>query len=116
MSLNRSDAGGCVALLLASLAAEPTAAATVCPSRPEQTVRFVDVFDGPSEEMASLVPDEAGDHKGSWQLGYVYDAGRFVTVQCKYADGQVLERRLTKRVARCDYKIDKKKTLALDCR
>lgn len=87
----------------------------VCPERHNTHLRHVDVFDGTPEEMAILIPDEGGDLKGDWQLGYVYDAGRFVTVRCKYADGHRLDVRLSARTARCNYRIDSKGTLILMC-
>jgi hypothetical protein len=76
----------------------------------------VDVFDGTPEELASLVPDMAQARSGYWQLGYVYDAGRFVTIRCKYADGKALDVKLPDKVNRCDYRINAQKTLALHCK
>lgn len=92
----------------------PTQAAEVCPVRPGQALRFVDVFDGSPQDLATLVPDKAGESSGYWRLGYVYDAGRFVTVRCKYADKTVTDIKLPK-VQRCDYKIDAQKSLQLNC-
>lgn len=91
------------------------ASAQVCPSRPSHPVRFVDVFDGDPLAQATLVPDKAQARSGYWELGYVYDAGRFVTIRCKYADGKALDVKLRREVGRCDYKIDAKKTLVLRC-
>ena len=108
-----------VALLLASLSGcsiHPVVGAEVCPSRHEQALRFVDVFDGSPDELATLIPDTAKERSGYWQLGYIYDAGRFVTIRCKYADGQALDVKLSNRVYRCDYKIDSRKTLKLYCK
>jgi hypothetical protein len=93
----------------------PVVAAGVCPARSQQPLRFVDVFDGPPEELATLVPDRAEQSSGSWQLGYVYDAGRFVTIRCKYADGEARDVKLTAKVARCDYRLDAQKTLTVNC-
>lgn len=90
--------------------------APVCPSRPGQPLRFVDVFDGPPQELATLVPDKAQARSGYWQLGYVYDSGRTVTIRCKYADGKTLDVQFPRKVARCDYKINAQKTLALRCK
>ncbi|OOG64542.1 hypothetical protein B0E46_06675 [Rhodanobacter sp. B04] len=114
MSLNRVP----LSLLLACLcacSAPPLRAADVCPAQGNSALRSVDVFDGSPEEMASLVPDEAHERSGYWQLGYVYDAGRFVSVRCKYADGSAVDEKLAHRVGRCDYKIDARKTLSLRC-
>jgi hypothetical protein len=91
-------------------------AAEACPVRARQPLRFVDVFDGPAKDQATLVPDKAGTRSGFWLLDYVYDAHRFVVIHCKYADNQMLEVKLPKRVHRCDYKIDAKKTLNLCCK
>lgn len=94
----------------------PAFAGPVCPLRDRQPLRFVDVFDGPPEQMAILVPDKAGERSGYWSLDYVYDAGRVVVVRCKYADKQTSDIKLSNRVHRCDYKIDAKKTLTIDCK
>jgi len=91
------------------------AAAEVCPARPGHSPRYVVVFDGTPEEMASLVPDETGNSSGRWQLGYVYEAGRVVTVRCRYEDGRTAEVTLSKKVNACVYKIDAKKRLKLSC-
>jgi hypothetical protein len=98
-----------------SLAPPPGRAAEVCPARAGQAVRFVDIFDGAPEELATLVPDKARKFSGYWRLGYVYDAGRFVTVRCKYADRTVTDVKLPSKVRQCDYKIDAQKSLKLTC-
>ena len=84
--------------------------------RSEQPLRFLDVFDGSPEELATLIPDRAQEPSGYWQLGYIYDAGRIVTIRCKYADGKTFDVKLSNRVNRCDYEIDAQKTLSLYCR
>jgi hypothetical protein len=106
-------------LLLASLSScslQPVSSAEICPSRSPHSLRFVDVFDGLPNELATLVPDEAHERSGYWQLGYIYDAGRFVTINCKYEDGKKLEVELHNRVNRCDYRIDRKHVLSLNCK
>ncbi len=114
MSLTKNLAALLFALSCWPLNAAPPADA--CPVRLRQPLRYVDVFDGPSEDLATLVPDKAGERGGYWLLDYVYDAGRFVVIHCKYADNQVLEVKLPNRVRRCDYKIDARKTLKMYCR
>lgn len=104
-----------IALLGCSMQ-QPTMTAAVCPAHPDHPLRFVEVFDGAPSDMASLVPDQPGASAGYWQLGYVYDAGRFVTVRCKYADGKVSDTKLPNKINRCDYTIDSKKILKLDCK
>lgn len=103
-----------VSLLIGSIAS--ASAAPVCPERPGNSLRTLTVFDGAPEEMASLVPDKGGEKTGYWQLGYVYEAGRVVTIRCKYADDQSSDVVLSKKVSRCDYKYDAKKTLKLNCK
>jgi hypothetical protein len=107
-----------VAVVLAatwSFSPRPAHAAEVCPVRSGQAVHFVDVFDGSPEQLATLMPDKARKFSGYWRLGYVYDAGRFVTVRCKYADGTVADVKLSSKVHQCDYKIDAQKSLKLNC-
>lgn len=110
----------CGVLLLAALLGcsvqQPTMAAAVCPARPDHPLRYVDVFDGSPNDMATLVPDQGGQSSGYWQLGYIYDAGRYVTIRCKYADGHISDTKLANKINRCDYTIDSKKTLKLDCK
>ncbi|KVD81742.1 hypothetical protein WS62_24510 [Burkholderia sp. ABCPW 14] len=108
-------AGVLLAMSFYGCASASGTAAEVCPARAESPLRYVDVFDGAPSEMATLVPDEGGERKGNWQLGYVYDAGRYVTVRCKYADGRTTDVKLADRVNRCDYRIDGQKTLKLMC-
>lgn len=103
-------------LLLLGCFASAVRAGEVCPSRNEQALRFVDVFDGKPEEMATLMPDLANEKSGYWQLDYVYDAGRFVTIRCKYADGKFLDVKLSTRIGRCYYKINQRSDLSVICR
>ncbi len=105
-----------VLAMLTGCSPAPGVAAEVCPIQPNQPLRFVDVFDGPVGDLAILVPDKAQARSGYWRLGYVYDAARFVTIRCKYADGKTLDVKLSKRVDRCDYQIDVDKTLVLRCK
>ena len=88
----------------------------VCPERIKDPLRYVDVFDGEPAELATLEPDLAKENHGNWLLGYIYDEGRFVTVRCKYSRREILDVKITKRINRCDYKIDSKKVLKIDCR
>ena len=65
------------------------ARAESCPAvRDKQPLAAVDLFDGPVEEMADLVPDASADSKNhahaSWKLGYIYDSGHAVYVKCVY--------------------------------
>jgi hypothetical protein len=88
--------------------------AEICAAK-SQILRSVTVFDGPPSEQASLVPDRAGKNGGSWELGYVYDAGRSVWVRCQYADGSSSEVQLSAKVGNCEYKAVKKDAFKLFC-
>jgi hypothetical protein len=86
-----------------------------CPDSGGTTLRLVDVFDGPPESLATLIPDEAGERSGYWNLKYVYDAGRSVTIRCKYANGEAHDVKLSAGTRRCDYAIDSQESLTLRC-
>ena len=87
-----------------------------CPSSHDRPLRFVDVFDGPPEEMATLVPDVAAARSGRWNLAYVYKAGRFVSIRCKYADGPAIDVKITQRIHACRYALDANKNLSVNCK
>jgi hypothetical protein len=87
-----------------------------CLAKAGTTLRFVDVFDGPPESLATLVPDEAGERSGYWNLKYVYDAGRSVTIRCKYANDEMHDVKLSTVTTRCDYTIDAQQALTLRCK
>jgi hypothetical protein len=86
-----------------------------CPAAAGTTLRLVDVFDGPPESLATLVPDEAGERSGHWNLKYVYEAGRSVTIRCKYANDESHDVKLSTVTTRCDYAIDSTQALTLRC-
>ena len=87
-----------------------------CPIQQRNPLHFVYVFDGPTEVIAMLKPDETGSNSGFWMLGYVYNAGRFITFRCQYANGQQLEKEIHNKIDKCTYKISMHKNLQLDCR
>jgi hypothetical protein len=113
---NRRCAVASIALAICFAGGRDALAENVCPLRPGHPLRLVDVFDGSPDELATLVPDKAGKVSGYWQLDYVYDDGRFVTIRCKYADSETVDIKLSKKVDRCDYKFDSKKVLSLSCK
>jgi hypothetical protein len=115
MLLNRNITA-ILLLLLSGCSSDHVVARDVCPQQNNQPLRYVDIFDGPTQDMAILMPDVAQETHGYWLLGYVYDAKRRVNVRCKYANGQNVDVELTDRVERCSYKIDKKKNLTLFCK
>jgi hypothetical protein len=91
-------------------------AASICPLRHGNPLKFVDIFDGSPEEQATLVPDRNGASSGYWDLAYVFEAGRTVGVRCKYRNGETRDGTIRRKVKRCDYRIDSAKNLFLDCR
>jgi hypothetical protein len=105
------------ALLLAVLSHSGFALSNeVCPQRKGQPLRSLDVFGGAPEQLAYLQPEETGKHTGYWNLGKIYDDGEYVTVRCKYADGQHVDAKLAERVKSCHYWINRKKRLILACK
>jgi hypothetical protein len=49
----------------------------------------VTLYDGPPSEHADLMPDKsrktsAGGTESSWEVGYVFEAGRKLYVECRY--------------------------------
>jgi len=100
---------------IAAGCAGATTAADVCPARPGYALRYVDVFDGDPDERANLVPEETTETQGHWELGYIYDQGRAVTVRCKYTDTNTHDIRLSKRVSRCSYSVSEN-VLDFGCR
>ncbi|WP_325072535.1 STY0301 family protein [Paraburkholderia acidisoli] len=91
-------------------------AGRVCPVKRGTTLQYVTVFDGAPEELASLIPDQTSNRTGRWEVGYVYDAGREVTIRCRYLNGDAQDIRLTDRIGACFYAISRKHVLALSCK
>ena len=115
MSLNSKIVG----LLLASICGcsiHPAAAAGVCPVRHGNPLRFVDIFDGAPEQLATLIPDKSEKQSGYWVLDYIFNAGRFVVVRCKYDGNQTFDVKLSSPVHKCEYTIDATKTLRVYCK
>src|ERR1700761_255234 len=77
-----------------------------CQDKPGTALKYVEVYDGPPEELASLAPDDEGKNSGIYTLGNIYQDGRFVVIRCKYADGTSADVQLPK-VESCKYAIGK---------
>lgn len=80
-------------------------ASNPCPLSPDNRLTRLLVYDGRPSDTAILKPEESSETQGYWDLGYVYDAGRSVNIQCFYADKTQLNINLVKRVNQCRYKI-----------
>ena len=78
---------------LIALALTGSAKELKCPSSHDKNaLTTVDLFDGPPEQMADLVPDFSkgtSDHVyASWDVGYIFAAGRKLYVVCSYSGSQ----------------------------
>lgn len=104
-----------VSIVLLTACAGTSADVTSCPDKAGGVLRNVDIFDGPAEELAVLVPDSPGEKAGYWQLGYVYDAGRFVTLRCKYSGGKQLDIKVSNKIEKCSYRANEELLLTVAC-
>lgn len=95
---------------------------TRCPPFHSESPLFTGtVFDGPPEERADLIPDDAKVTKGgaysTWEVGYIYDAGRSVFLVCRYRDeGISLTVPIPHRVTHCIYETRPDGPAALHCK
>jgi hypothetical protein len=87
-----------------------------CPLRGEARLSQAQLFDGPVTDQAILQPEEAGDATGTWEVAYVYAAGRTLHLQCQYADGVVQTHEISGSLTECKGRIDAVSGFVLDCR
>ena len=80
-----------VALLVLAAATAAPPEALECPAIPDQTLVYIDVYDGPPENHADLVPDQHQNraNKTAWNSWELYQNPERIYVQCGY--GQRLE-------------------------
>ena len=67
---------------------------------------LVAVFDGPPEQLASLIPDHRHQYD-VWDVGYIFDASRSLYLVCHYGrEGkeQVVTVKAEKKVQRCTFR------------
>lgn len=88
----------------------------VCPVRNNEKVQQIDIFDGTSEELAYLAPDDNEKAPNTYTLTHIYEKGRTVTIHCTYDSGFVFDLSLKKKVNRCNFSRSKSGTLALVCK
>ena len=78
-----------------------------------------DVYDGPVEENAILVPDSARTMRGTevstWDVRTTYAAGRQIYLSCEYASRPKVTIRVSRAVRTCRYS-DGRPAKALACR
>jgi hypothetical protein len=103
---------GLLALQAAALAGE----GTTCPLLDGKQPRSLDLFDGRPEELAYLIPDHTTRTEATWNVAYVYDAGRALTIRCKYDGKRVVDITVSPRVGRCDYHVLPGGGLDMACR
>lgn len=87
----------------------------VCRAALPHRLTGAQVFDGPPEELASLVPDEGADDSGTWNLGYVFEHGRDVWVRCFYGQTVHEDVRVPGPVATCTYQSTKAGEVSMSC-
>lgn len=90
--------------------------ASVCPARLNDTIQQIDIFDGKPEELAFLAPDDDQALPSIYTLNYIYDAGRTVTVRCKYTSSFVADVELKSKVNQCTFSSYKSGNSALICK
>lgn len=108
------------ALLILVAASTTPPEALECPVLPGQTLVYIDVYDGPPENQADLVPDQYQDKakKIAWNTWELYHNPEGIYVKCGY--GQRLEGPYsrtefivlpaTAKTCRADFKIGAKPT------
>lgn len=86
------------------------------PACPNSNARLinVEVLDGPREEKA-LLRGEESRNEDRFDLRYVYDAGRYVSVRCLYSDGKTVDLIFRDRIDECRYKIESDIVATFEC-
>jgi len=119
LSLNKLIVG--IALLLAM---RMQAQVAKCPSyKGKSPLSSVTVFDGPPEQRADLMPDVSrgrGDHiYASWDVGYIFAAGRNVYLVCEFGgtgDKDTTTVKVENKVDHCTYRTLKGKPAEMACK
>jgi hypothetical protein len=75
-----------ISALLILAAASATPVALQCPAIPGETLVYIDIYDGPPENEADLVPDQHQDraNKTAWNIWQLYQNPERVYVKCGY--------------------------------
>lgn len=97
-----------------------------CPNfQKNKALYSVSVFDGPPEQMAELIADSAGylpnrNVYGTWGLSYIFKAGRYPYLVCKYGNSTHSEKvviKVSSKVNSCEYLEDSKtKVVTVMCK
>jgi hypothetical protein len=97
-------------LMPAALSAKP-----VCINSGHGHLVDFDVFDGDPSELADLIGQETGPNTGYFDLAYIYQSGRVVTINCKYSDGIVISEKQPP-IKGCSYFYSPGGKVSLSCR
>lgn len=89
-------------LVFFTLVVFDSALALECPTE-KHLLSNVTVFDGPPEEMASLIPDSYSKNTSKWYVGYIHEANRNVYLVCEYS-GKKITVTSKEKVENCIYK------------
>lgn len=99
-----------VVWVILALAGTACAQEVKCPPyQGKNPLSSVSLFDGPPSEKADLMPDisrGSGDHGyASWDVGYLFDAGRSLFLVCRYMGlEQATIVKASKKVEHCVYR------------
>ena len=108
--------GATAALLILVAATATPAVALQCPAIAGQTLVYIDIFDGPPENLADLAPDEqqtkAGVGSNTWRLetgrdGVFVKCGYGTWLEGPYTRAETIRLPDTVKTCRADYKTDR---------
>jgi hypothetical protein len=88
----------------------------VCPTRRNEKVQQIDIFDGKPVELAYLAPDDEQTSPNTYTLNHIYEEGRSVTIRCKYDSGFVYDVELKNKVNQCKFFRNKSGNPRLICK
>ena len=88
----------------------------VCPTRGNEKIQQIDIFDGKPEELAYLAPDDDQTSPDTYTLNYIYEKGQIVTIRCKYDSGFVYDVELKNKVSQCKFSRNKSGNSSLICK
>ena len=89
---------------------------SICTTRPNEKVQQIYIFDGKPEELAYLAPDDNQTNSNIYTLNYIYDAGRFVTIRCKYDSNFIYDVEMKDKVNQCKFSKNKSDSYILICK
>jgi len=100
--------------LLILLSCQPAYAADFsCPEIKDNPLTTVEIYDGPFSDQAILAPDTskgtAANGSSTWDVAYVFEAGRELNVICRYKNQKKTEEiRSAAKLKSCELKTSTK--------